>query len=100
MELLITLTLIYVVVLVLALAVSLITIWIYLRRIAGALEDVHAALANVPDETESLSPHLERLQQASSAYADDLTDTQERLTRANEHLVALVERLGMVETTR
>lgn len=86
MELLRTLTLIYAAVLVLALAASLIAIWIYLRRIAAALDEVHGALATASRESGPLSTHLQSLNETAGGSAEELADAQARLARAADGL--------------
>ena len=89
MALLRTLTLIYAAVLTSALGASLAAILVYLRRIAGTLGEVGAALALVKQETEPLGEHLQRLQDATTAPAEGLADAQARLARADEALSSL-----------
>ncbi|HYY44087.1 MAG TPA: hypothetical protein VE975_02740 [Actinomycetota bacterium] len=95
METLKNLTWIYAAVLVLALAASLIAILVYLWRISGALEKARAALEAVRDETDVLKEPLEQLQGASGGAADELSKARVSLTRADDRLEALLERLGV-----
>lgn len=95
MELLRILTLVYVGVLVLALAASLIAIWVYLRRIAGALGEAKQALLRAERESAPLQGYIEPLRDGTGETADDLGAAKDALKEANEHLSALAERLGV-----
>lgn len=100
MELLRTLTLIYAAVLVLALAASLITIWLYLRRIGGVLEDVRAALGATQRETAPMESLFEPLGEALGGCGDTVRKARSSLEHANERLGALAERAGAGEPAR
>ena len=94
MELLRILTLIYVAVLVLALAASLIAIWIYLRRIGGALGEVRVALAAAARESAPLESHIQPLRDIAGEMAAELQTADAYLQKADEHLERIADRLG------
>ncbi len=100
MRLLRTLTLIYAGVLVSALATSLAAIWLLLRRVAETLGEVRAALQPVSDDTAPLGEHLQRLDDATTGAAGELTDGRARLEGANDRLAALAEQSRAAELTR
>lgn len=95
MELLRLVTLVYAGVLVLALAVSLTAIWVYLRRIAGALGGAREAFSRVATETEHLDPNLHPLRDLSREAAEEMSAAESALESADERLSALLERLGL-----
>ncbi len=98
MRLLRTLTLSYVVVLVVALVSSLTTIWVYLRRIADALSDIHDVLLVVRDRTAPLDEPLQRLQDAFTDSAEVLEgQAQASLARADERLTGVAEQINVPE---
>lgn len=84
MRLLRALTLAYTAVLVPTLAASLIAILVYLRRIAGTLGEVRAALATVSEQTDPLNATLGTVQQVTIASADRLAEARASLQRAEE----------------
>ena len=98
-KLLRTLTLVYTGVLVLAVAASLIAILVYLLRIAAALREVHDALATVKEKTEPLSGPLTLVRDTSAQAAEDLGKVYASLARADGHLGAVAEQLGLTEPT-
>jgi hypothetical protein len=100
MELLRLLTLAYAAVLVLALASSLIAIWVYLRRIGSALGGAREALSRVAEETEPLDSHLQPLRDLSKEAEQEFWAAKTALEGADEHLGALLERLGLGALTR
>ena len=100
MQLLTILTLIYVAVLVVALAISLIASWIYLRRIAGTLGEVRAALETVSQQTAPLEDLIENVDAAFTRPAENLQTAQEKLEAANEHLDALVRQSETADLPR
>lgn len=100
MELLRLLTLGYAAVLVIALAASLIAIWVYLRRIGAALAGAREALARVAGETEPLCSHLEPFADVCGEAEQEFSAAAAWLESADEHLGALLERIGMSAPTR
>jgi HAMP domain-containing protein len=99
MELLRTLTLIYAAVLVLALAVSLVAIWVYLRRTAHRLAEARAALAAAQRETAPLEELLCPVRDLGEEASGELWAAKSSLEQADEHLSAVLERLGLAQPT-
>jgi hypothetical protein len=100
MEVLRIVTLVYVAVLVLALAVSLTAIWIYLRRIGGALGEAYEALALVEQRTRPLEELLQPLNPVLKGSVVDLEETSARLKHADEGLDVLAARLALGALSR
>lgn len=98
MRLLRNLTILYVLVLVPTLAASLIAILVYLRRIAGALNEVRVDLAAAQEATKPLGPPIEAVQDVAVQVAARMQEAQTSLQGAHETLAALQERLSPVGT--
>lgn len=86
MRLLRTVTLGYASVLVPTLAASLAAIWVELRRIGDALDEVHDALRDVDTKSEPFSEHLQGVQATVTGSAEELSVAARSLERANERL--------------
>lgn len=91
MKLLRTLTLAYVAILVPTLAASLIAILVYLRRIAGSLEQIGGGLGVVNRNTAPLAGHLDGVHAASIQLADGMTEAREHFTNAATELTAVIQ---------
>jgi HAMP domain-containing protein len=99
-ELLRTLTLVYAAVLVLALAASLTAIWFYLRRTAHLLGEARAALAAAQRDTAPLEELLCPVRDLGDEASGELEAAKSALEQADEHLDALLERLGLTHLAR
>ncbi len=93
MSLLLILTLIYIAILVLALAASLIAILVYLLQISKHLGEVRALLTTVEEKTRPLHGPLELLQTVASDTGQNLNQAKDKLSQADQHLVAFAGQL-------